>query len=151
MTRTSAGCRGALLALALPLVFAALGTARAAPLEQEEVTVDGPYTIRQGVPTRPLATREGLPETTVTASTQVGYGDLDLSKCDDVKKLRERVQTAARDTCAQLDRHFPPDLYITGQTHYDCIKSAASDALARVDAIAGKSVARADTAPFMTR
>lgn len=113
--------------------------------------MDGPFTIRQGAPTRPLAYRGGMPETTVSASTRVGYDDLDLSKADDVEKLRGRVKTAARDACAQLDRHFPREIYVTDQSHYQCIKSAAGDALAKVDAVTGKSVARADTGPIMVR
>jgi hypothetical protein len=145
MTKTFAGCCSMLLALGLQVFPAGLGSAQAATPGQEEVTVDGPYTVRQELTKRALGGE--MSETTLSVSQHVSYADLDLSKADDVAKLRERVKTAAADSCRELQRRFPSLTYIPMpyQTPYQCARTAAGPALARVDAITSQSVARADT------
>jgi hypothetical protein len=62
--------------------------------------------------------------------------------------LRERVRTAARDTCRELDLRFPPSLYISDQSPSDCARNATRDAMAQ---LSGRIVARADTTSPLTR
>jgi len=133
------GCCTALLALGLQLFSA--GTA----LGEEEITVSGPYTVSKEM-TKPSLGGE-MPEFTVSVSQRVGYADLDLSKPEDVAKLRDRVRAAAKDSCRELDARFPRDIYIpVGESsRKDCVRSATGQALARLDATTNGALARADT------
>lgn len=47
------------------------------------------------------------PIESVTVDYHVRYSDLDLVKHADVLALRERIETAARDACGELDKLFP--------------------------------------------
>ena len=118
-----------------------------AAAESEQITVDGPYTVRQEVTKRALSGDIG--EMNFSVSQNVGYSDLDLTKQADVEKLRERVKMAAKETCKELDRRFPVSIYIpvTGRS---CARDAARDGLARVGAIAARSVASVDRGPRQT-
>ena len=145
MIRTFSGCCVGLLALQLsPVGLQLAQAATEIQTGQEEVTVDGPYTIREDA-IKGFPTRELLNGTSVSVSRDVGYSDLDLSNPADADKLRARVKDAARDTCAHLDRRFPQWNYATDHNRFHCIKDATSDALARVDVLTGRTMARADT------
>jgi UrcA family protein len=146
MTKTFAGCCGALLAFGLQLFPA--GSAQAQAQEQEEVTVDGPYTIHAET-SRPLGRQ--MSQTAISATRELGYGDLNLSNPSDVDTLRERVKAAARDTCNEIDRRYPRDVYAPDQTKYECIKETTNNTLARLNGATGRTVARADTASPLVR
>lgn len=145
--KTFAMCSGTLLVLTLQLFPA--GSAGAAASEREDVTVDGPYTVRQEVTKQALRGRP--PEMRLSASQTVSYADLDLSNPSDMEKLRSRVKSAAKDSCNELDLRFPRDAYIPDQSRYQCMKTAMNDALAQVGPVTGQSVARADISPAMPR
>ena len=141
--RKTFGGFGVALLLLLP---GATAPAWAAP-ESEQITVDGPYTVRQEVTKRGMGGE--LAEQTLSVSQNVGYSDLDLTKHADVEKLRDRVRTAAKDSCRELDRRFPVSTYIP-VTSRSCARDAARDGLAKVDAITTQSVASADRATRQT-
>jgi UrcA family protein len=133
------GCCTALLALGLPLFSAG------AALGEEKITVQGPYTVRTEMTKRSLG--GDMPEFAISVSQNVGYGDLDLSKPEDAAKLRDRVATAAKDSCRELDARFSRNVYIpVGEsTPRDCVRNATGQALARLDATTNSALARADT------
>jgi UrcA family protein len=143
MIKTFAACGTALLALSLQLLAA--GSARAADLGEEKITVQGPYTVRTEMTKRSLGGE--MPEFTISVSQTVNYADLDLSKPEDVAKLRDRVATAAKDGCRELDARFPRNVYIpVGESSpRDCVRNATGQALARLDATTNGAMARADT------
>jgi UrcA family protein len=127
--------------MALLLLLPA-ATAPAWAAQSEEITVDGPYTVRQEVTKRPMGGDIG--ELHLSVSRSVPYSDLDLTKHADVETLRERVRAAAKDSCRELSRRFPVSTYIPVTTD-TCARDATRDGLAKVDAIAGQSVASANT------
>jgi UrcA family protein len=143
MTKIFAGCGPALLALSLQMLAA--GSAWAADLGEEKITVQGPYTVRTEMTKRSLGGE--MPEFTISVSRDVNYADLDLSKSEDVAKLRDRVATAAKDSCRELDSRFPRDVYIpvNESSRKDCVRHATGQALARLDATTNGALARADT------
>lgn len=143
MTKMFAACGAALLALSLQLLAA--GSAWAADLGEEKITVQGPYTVRTEMTKRSLGAE--MPEFTLSVSQNVNYADLDLSKPEDVAKLRDRVATAAKDSCRELNARFPRDIYIpVGESsRKDCVRNTAGQALARLDATTNGALARADT------
>lgn len=153
MTRRFAACCGALLALNLQPFPAGLGSAQAAQLGmdlgRENITVDGPYTISQEMTRRALRGRP--PETTLSISQQVRYGDLDLSKPSDVDELRDRLSAAARDNCRQLDLRFPREIHIPDQSRFQCLRNGRNNAVAQLEAITGRAVASADRVPVAAR
>jgi len=126
------------LALLMMLTGAAM-PAWAAP-ESEQITVDGPYTVRQEMTKRSMGGEMG--EQHLSVSQSVSYADLDLTKYADVETLRQRVRAAAKDSCRELGRRFQVSMYIPLTTD-TCARDAARDALAQVDAAAAKSVASA--------
>jgi|GEM_PF-1353670 len=142
--RKTFGGFGMALLLLLP---GAIAPAWAAP-ESEQITVDGPYTVRQVVTKRSMSGEMG--EQSFSVSQRVGYSDLDLTKQTDVEKLRERVKVAAKDTCKELDRRFPVSTYIPVTTR-SCARDALRDGLAQVDAITRQSVASADWRQTLAR
>ena len=146
MTKTLAGCCASLLILGLQ-VFTA-GVAQAAP-QEEQVTVDGPYTVQQHVTKRAMQGR--MEEETISVSQKVGYSDLDMSRQSDVDKLRDRVRTAAKDSCRELERRFPSAVYIPDKTRFECVRDATSQAMAQVDTLASRSMARANSGPAVAR
>src|SRR3954462_7366768 len=148
MTKTFTGCCSALLVFGLQSFTATPATAQAAPSGQEEVTVDGPYVFHQQTTKR--AMNGQMAEKTISVSQQVSYSDLDLSKAGDVETLRTRVKTAAKDDCRELDRRFSPSIYVPFDDRRSCVRHATGQALARVDAIASQSLARANTGATQT-
>jgi len=139
MTRTF-GCT--LLALGLQLL--STGAAQAAPLGEEEITVSGPYTVSKEMTKRSM--RGELPEFTVSVSQRVSFADLDLSRPNDVTKLRDRVTTAAKDSCRELDARFPRNVYqpVGESSPQECVRNTTGQALARLDTITNGALARAE-------
>jgi UrcA family protein len=152
MTKTLAGCCGALLVVGLQILPVGFSAANAEPTrrgDEEQVTVDGPYTVRQETTRRSLS---GLgAEQTISVSQKVSYADLDMSKQADVDTLRGRVRAAAKDSCRQLERRFPPSIYIPDTNLHQCIRDATSNGLADVNAIASRSLARANSGQTVAR
>lgn len=146
MTKTVAGCCASLLILGLQ-VFPA-GLAQAAS-QEEQVTVDGPYTVQHQVTKRAMQGR--MEEETISVSQQVGYSDLDMSRQSDVDRLRDRVRTAAKDSCRELERRFPSAVYIPDKTRFECVREATSQAMAQIDAVASRSMAQANTGRAVAR
>ena len=143
MTKMFVAYGAVLFALSLELLAA--GSVWGADLGEEKITVQGPYTVRAEMTKRSLG--GDMPEFTISVSQNVNYADLDLSKPEDVAKLRDRVSVAAQDSCRELNARFPRDVYIpVGESsRKDCVRSATGQALARLDATTNGALARADT------
>jgi UrcA family protein len=149
MTKTLAGCCGALLVVSLqifPAGFSAANAEPARPGDEESVTVDGPYTVRQEVARHSLSSLGT--EQTISVSQNVSYADLDMSKQTDVDTLRGRVRSAAKDSCRQLERRFPN---VLDRDLHQCIRDATRNGLADVNAIASRSLARANSGQTVAR
>jgi len=137
-------CRKPLLAAAAGLAMLA-GPAIAqdyyGPASDEEVIVQAPYAQREELRPEPgsLLGRER-----VSYSIPVHFGDLDLNNPGDEARLERRIDHAAREACRQLDRHFPPSIYIpeNSETRRDCAERAADNGMRKV-----RMIARAESAP----
>jgi UrcA family protein len=126
---------GMVLVLGPGSVFAGPVSARSA---SEEMTVyESPYTIRQELITRGWG--RNMPETWVSVSKDVKYGDIDLSKGSDVAMMEDRIRDAARENCRELDRLFSPKIFAPVGLGSDstCVRDATRQALAQWDEIRG--------------
>ena len=128
MRMAFSGCCTTLLVLSLLFLPSSLGPARAADSEAGQVTVDGPYTIRQE--TEPFLGAQ-MGEVKLTVSQRVSIADLDFSRQADVNMLRERVKTAARESCLELERRFPPSIYAADNDRRECIRDATREGIAQ--------------------
>lgn len=90
--------------LAGALVAAAISVAQAQPIET--VTVTAPRIVHQTIVTGRSSTT-GAPIEETTISRVVSYADLDLAKAADADAFKARVEDAARDLCAELDKLYP--------------------------------------------
>jgi len=126
MTKNLYGLCGALVIMGACCAGSALAA------DQEQVTVDAPYTIRVQPLTRNLAGQ--MQETRVTVESRVSYADLDFSKQADVDAMRDRMKKAVRDNCRELNRRFPSSVYIpVGEA--DCVKQGTRQSFAQLDEI----------------
>ncbi|HET7085582.1 MAG TPA: UrcA family protein [Rhizomicrobium sp.] len=114
-----------------------LGTAGIGPVlaaersaEEEQVTVAAPYTIRLEKLNRAMAGQ--MPIERISVESSVSYADLDLSKQNDVDMMRHRIRHAAIENCRELDRRYPPAMYVPMDS-VDCVKGAVNQANARLD------------------
>jgi len=112
-------CCATLFVLSLQVLPGALVTAQAA--DSEEVIVDGPYTISQ-VQEPWLGLTMG--ELKISVSRRVNFSDLDFSKQADLDELRDRLKTAAMDSCVELERRFPSMIYSSDRTRKQCVREA---------------------------
>lgn len=135
MTRRMYGLYGVLLMLGAACVGSHAALALPPSMADEDVTVAGPYTIRQQVENRSLS--EPLLTTRIVVEQRVSFADLDLTKQVDVDKMKDRLRHAAKDSCKELDRRFPRGIYIPVD-EVSCVKSATAQSLARLDEIRGR-------------
>jgi UrcA family protein len=120
-----------LCAMLLVLGTFGAGTALAATDATEEVTVDSPYTIRQQV--LPRTSQREMAARQTSISREISFADLDFSKQADVDIMRQRIRQAARETCDELDRRFPPTVYVPVQEARPCIATTTLHAFGRLD------------------
>jgi UrcA family protein len=105
--------RAALLMFACLLSSVA---AQAAPMPGEQVTV---HSRSQGM----------------SVSREVNYGDLDLTKPEDVERLKARTNIAAVQVCRELDHRNPWAMTDLFGAHAPCVRNAQQQALAQVPGI----------------
>jgi len=105
--------RGALLVCACLLSGVA---AQAAPMPGEQVIV---HSRGQGM----------------SVSREVSYADLDLTKPEDVERLKERTNRAAVQVCRELDHRNPWSMTDLFGAHMPCVRHAQQQALAQVPGI----------------
>jgi UrcA family protein len=107
----------------------------------EEVIVQAPYMQREDIGPEPGSL---LARQRVSYSVPVNFADLDLNNPGDEARLERRIYHAAGEACHQLDRHFPPSIYIPGtsETRRDCVERAADVGMAKV-----RMIARAESEP----
>jgi len=134
MTRRSYELYGALFILASGVSCVDVSSAQARP-EQEQVTVESPYTIRQQVLNRPMF-RE-MQQTRISVDQQVSFADLDFKRPGDITTMRERIRDAARDSCQELDRRFPRSIFVPVNelNRLNCVRQATSQAFAQLDEV----------------
>lgn len=105
--------RGALLVCGCLLSGVA---AQAAPMPGEQVIV---HSRGQGM----------------SVSREVNYADLDLTKPEDVERLKERTNRAAVQVCRELDHRNPWSMTDLFGAHMPCVRHAQQQALAQVPGI----------------
>ena len=119
-------CCATCLVLSLQVLPGGLGVAQAASAEEDQVMVDGPYTIHQQAE---WVGSGHMNEVKITVSQKVSFADLDLSRQADLNMLRNRVKAAARDNCLELERRFPSPTFSLDTSRNECIRNAARDGL----------------------
>jgi UrcA family protein len=122
---------GALFILGCGVSCVDVVSAQAQP-DEEQVTVESPYTIRQQVVQR--AIHGEMQQTRISVDQNVSYADLDLSKAADLDTMKDRIRQAAKDSCSELDRRFPRTTYIPVADR-NCVNDAENQAFARLDEI----------------
>ncbi len=95
----------------------------AAQDRQEEVIVTAP-------PLNAESTRLNGPLEKVSLSTEVPYGDLDLTRRHDARILRARVRDAAYQTCAQLAQAYPVYQMTSAPS---CVRAALSSGMPKAE------------------
>lgn len=70
----------------------------------------------------------------VSASMEVPYNDLNLTKDPDAEELGRRIHVAARLICEQLDRKYPQTQYPILEG-FDCEHDAARDGMERANLV----------------
>ena len=119
-----------LLAL-VTLGFLACGVSTsAANRPTEEVTVDAPYTIREQTLSPGLHGR--MQEVQISVETSLSFADLDRSNPANLRKMRQRIRRAAVENCRELNRRFPPSVYVRIEQD-DCVRNTTLQALAQLD------------------
>jgi UrcA family protein len=93
---------------------------------REQITVVPPFSMQQGQ--TPL--KGGMKTTIISFNRTVSYGDLDLSKPSDKAELSNRIGSAARDACQELDSKYPQSVWVPVPESQDCIGNATRGALA---------------------
>jgi UrcA family protein len=96
--------------------------------QPEDVSVAAPREIIRQQVGRSFTT--GGPIEDVTIIRQVAYNDLDLRKATDVDTLNARVEAAAREGCAELDRIFP--FTATRRSRRECMRNAIDSTTAQI-------------------
>lgn len=116
-----------ILSLGAALLVTAIVPALAAPEPGEEVTIFGPYTVKTAPTGQPRIN-------SYSVSRDVGVKDLDLATAEGRAVAEARVKQMARDVCTELDRRFPPKMYIPQTDARDCVKDAVTEAMAKIGA-----------------
>jgi UrcA family protein len=113
---------------AVPVLFG-LALASNAALAQPSTpvaTVVAPHEVGRWAST-------GTPVEQFSDIQNVEYGDLNLNKPSDVDELKRRVADAARAGCAELDRLYPPAVYLPAQTNRHCVNNAIVASTSQID------------------
>jgi len=71
----------------------------------------------------------------MTVSRDVNYSDLDLTKPEDVERLKARTNRAAVQVCRDLDHRNPWSMTDLFGAHIPCVTNAQQQALAQVPRI----------------
>lgn len=137
-----------------PIVFAApislllssafLTSSSAQPLDStmaleqaqyETVTVYAPYVVKRQILNPMMSKTSSTGLELVSVSRSVSFADLNLSDERQVKMLEDRVGTAARDACAEIDKKFPRSRYTPVPANQDCVGNAKKSAMVAVKAL----------------
>ena len=109
--------------------------------QHETVTVYAPYIVRREVVNPMMSKKSSTGLEMVSISRSVSFADLDLSDPDQVKQLEGRVDIAARDACAEIEKKYPSSRYHPVPEKQDCpgnAKAAAMIAVRTLEAAAMK-------------
>jgi len=112
------------------LLLGGLAIAQPESQPSEEVIIFAPHVVQKSVTGSIRA-----PVMMVTISRNVSYHDLDLKTEADVTTLEGRVRQAAQDICHELDRQYPPTIYVPISKVKNCATDAANNGLMQVKAI----------------
>jgi len=85
------------------------------------------------IPDEQITVRSGIRGMTV--SRDVNYGDLDLTKPEDIERLKARTNRAAVQVCRDLDHRNPWSMTDLFGAHIPCVTNAQQQALAQVPGI----------------
>ena len=110
----------------------ASGAALAQPSAPQVVTVVAPHVVVHKEMARSYNT--GAPIEQISYIQYVGYGDLNLNKPSDVDELKKRVADTAKAGCAELDRLYPPTIYLPNPANQRCVDNAIDTSAPQIDA-----------------
>jgi UrcA family protein len=103
----------------------------------ETIVVQGPHAtiLREHLGRAPDSL---LRQERVSYSIPVSIADIDFASPADRSMLEDRIYNAAWHACRELDRHFPPSLYVptTSDTRRQCADRAADNGMAQARMIA---------------
>ena len=85
------------------------------------------------------ANGRGTVFTVLSASSNVSFGDLDLTKVSGINMLEKRIQDTATATCRQLRAKYPESVYVPVKST-DCVKTATDQAMIEALQIIAASV-----------
>lgn len=134
------GCKG-LLTMSAALLMAAPALAQPAPSDAagEVVTVTAPSVVfhksKSSAGTRMTGGGMLRPIEVISVNRSVSYADLDLTKNTDVDTFTKRIDDAAKDACAVLDKRYPKNIYIPVTPDDNCAKNAAGNAMRIADQV----------------
>ena len=104
----------------------------------EQIIVTAPLVVevkKPGTATSAQGSQPGKSVYTVlSASSNVSFADLDISKFAGISTLEKRINDTATVTCNQLKRKYPESVYVPVQSS-DCVKAATDQAMNQVFAI----------------
>lgn len=136
------------LTMSTALLLAAPALAEPAPSESagEVVTVTAPSVVIHDnkAPASNRVSGGGMlrPIEVVSVNRSVSYADLDLGKPADVTTFVRRIDDAAKDACAALDKIYPKAIYIPVSPDENCTRNAAGNAMRIADQIIAASKKR---------
>ena len=130
-----------LLMVSAALFMAAPALAQPAPSDAagEVVTVTAPSVVfhesKSSAGTRSTGGGMLRPIEVVAINRSVSYADLDLAKAADVAIFTKRIDDAAKEACAVLDKRYPKNVYIPVAPDENCAKNAAGNAMRIADQV----------------
>jgi len=135
MTKKLRGYWGMMLVLGPGTICA--GPTFARPASEEMTVYESPFTIRQELINRGWGRQ--VSESRISVGKNVSFADLDLSKGADVAKMQDRIRDAARDSCRELNRRFPPTVFapVDSVSRRNCVRNATNQGFAQLDGIRG--------------
>ena len=98
----------------------------------EEIIVVAPYLVHKKTL---VGTSHRLPVYSVTVERQVSYAGLDLSTSSGAMELQNRVDDAAKEVCAELDRKYPKSVYPPISDTKHCVDTASKEGQARAQEV----------------
>jgi UrcA family protein len=105
---------------------------RPAANPSEEVVVVAPYLVHKKTL---LGTQHRLPVYSVTVERNVSYADIDLGTPSGATELQNRVDDAAKEVCAELDRKYPKSVYPPISDTRHCVETASKEGQARAQEV----------------
>ena len=97
------------------------------PVVVQEVVIYARHVVRRQVGVSPGT---GARIEIVSLTRHIGFSDLDVTQESGAAELRNRISTAAKESCQQIETDYPSAVYPPDPPDQDCVKSATDGAMA---------------------